>query len=573
MRLYRLHFVLLCLLLASHTAHADLSGTIEDGDGNPISGATVHLQADPDGPSVTTGPDGTFTLPLASPGSVTLAAAVTYDASASTNYATQAISATNPSSGIVIELESIPTATNASYTPPGVVACSVCHSEIVDEWRTSVHSTAAEDFWVRDLFSGDGSPGGSAGYVFTETHDPGESGTCATCHSPMADAFDPGNVLLSDAYDSGEQFALDGVSCLGCHQIHELGSPNAIHTVGGTEYRFPESGLSSTDRYVWGPLDDVDNRFMRASYAPFFRQSELCASCHQYLSPIGQTTYEEWQASPYAVPGDGFRTCQDCHMPQRTGSDVICDRSGVPQRPAEQRHAHTFIGSTPEMLTANLFLDTTVEQTPGQVTVTASVSNAGAGHDFPTGVSIRNALLVIQAEVDGVPLTQSSGPTVPDWANDDVPGTQPGDYGGLAGTGYAKILEGRINGQGDPVSPVLFVDAETVLWKNTIPAETTDTVTVTFDLPPDALNGATLLIESRLLYRRAFRALAVTKQWETTPQGGDIEIEVATETINDLVTGGISAEIPTLAPWGMLGMIFLLTLSAFVLHRRKNALR
>ena len=34
-------------------------------------------------------------------------------------------------------------------------------------------------------------------------------------------------------------------------------------------------------------------------------------------------------------------------------------------------------------------------------------------------------------------------------------------------------------------------------------------------------------MDVKLLYRRAWRALAVTKGWTQTPQGGPIEIEVA----------------------------------------------
>ena len=210
-----------------------------------------------------------------------------------------------------------------------------------------------------------------------------------------------------------------------------------------------------------------------------------------------------------------------------------------------------------------------VEQSGGLITVRASVSNFGAGHDFPTGVSIRNALLVLSAEVAGSPLNQASGPTVPEWADDDVPGQQEGDYAGMPGTGFAKILEGRINGEGDPVWPVLFVDAEVVREKSTIPSGGTHVTEVVFNAPPAVLLGSPLRVEARLLYRRAFRALAVTKGWTVTPQGGDIEIEVANEAV-DTILGTASADIPTLDSKGLLALILLLLLVGFVQLQRNR---
>lgn len=557
-------FGALSLLLCPSGLRADVSGTVVDGDLNPIAGATVHLRADPTGPTVTTNASGQFTLPIATPGSVELAAFVTYNPANPINYNTNTLVTTNPATGVEIELPVISAVSNAPYSVPLVAeSCIACHTEIAAEWQGSVHAGAGTDFWVRDLFSGDGSPGGGNGYVFTATHDPGATGTCATCHQVMSDVFDPGNTMFNTNSGPG---VIDGVSCLGCHQIHKLGNPNGIHTLGSAEYRFP-LGDKSTDRFVWGPLDDVDAGFMRASHAPFFKDSQLCSSCHEYQAPFGQTTYTEWQASPYAVPGPGFRSCQDCHMPQRTTSGVVCDLFGAPERPASQRHSHAFVGSTPSTLAANIALDTEVEQANGQVIVRSTVDNFGAGHDFPTGISLRNAILLISASVDGQPLTQISGPTVPSWADDDVPGEQPGDHAGKPGRGFAKILEGRINGSGPVVWPVLFIDAENVREKHTVPAGGTDTTEVAFSLPEGVSPGANLHVEARLLYRRAFRAVAVTKGWTQTPQGGPIEIEVQANSLDLEVVRGV-VDVPATSPAALGLLALMIAAAAFVLLRR-----
>ena len=102
---------------------------------------------------------------------------------------------------------------------------------------------------------------------------------------------------------------------------------------------------------------------------------------------------------------------------------------------------------------------------------------------------------------------------------------QAGDFSGLAGKGFAKLLSGRINGVGQTVTPVLFIDAESLI-STTIPAASTDSSSYRFTLPA-GVNLADVDVDARLLYRRAFRALSVTKGWTLTPSGGPIEVEVA----------------------------------------------
>ena len=253
----------------------------------------------------------------------------------------------------------------------------------------------------------------------------------------------------------------------------------------------------------------------------------MCASCHQYANPTtgapGQNTYKEWLSSPYAQPGPDRRTCQNCHMPKETSPGQI-GMTG-PNRPASQRTTHRFIGATPERLVENIDLRIEAVQDNGLLVVTAEVENQ-CGHNFPTGISIRNALLLVEARVGAVELEQVDGPVLPFWASDDVPGTQPGDYAGRPGKGYAKVLQGRINGEGPVQQPVLFIDAETVLSDTAIPSGSTDRVELRFAIPPDLKDSAVASVDARLLYRRAWRALAVTKGWTQTPGGMPVEIPV-----------------------------------------------
>lgn len=522
------------LSLVAPRLAADVSGVVRDPAFTPIAGARVRMQTAAS-PVVTTGADGSFTLPVTFAGSQVVAASLPYDPLLAVNYNSDGVNAGDGQTGLVIVLQPIP---DASAGPPTTITsnfCGQCHEDQYAELQTSNHALAAVDAWVLDLYSGTGTPGGSAGYVFKNLHDPGASGFCATCHAALADVSDPGNVQL-DAVNTAS--GLDGVNCQACHQIDSVNADAAaLHLLGNATYRFPDE-MGGAWRFVWGPLPDVRDVMLNAE-ASVFAQSRFCGSCHEYDNPTtqapGQSTYSEWQASPYAVPGPAFRSCQDCHMPAALFPGALTN-FGEPLRPGDQRHAHTFVGATPATLQAAITLAAGAMEVGNQIQVTAQVANQGAGHSFPTGVSIRNALLVVSASFQGTPLMQTSGPTIPFWADDDVPGPQPGDYAGQPGKGYARILEGRINGTGPVVRPVLFIDAESVFSNTLIPAGQTDATAFSFALPPGIQPDDVVDVRLRLLYRRAFRATAVTKGWTQTPAGGPIEIEIAQQNLQVTVT-------------------------------------
>jgi nitrate/TMAO reductase-like tetraheme cytochrome c subunit len=514
------------LLSTPGPVNADIAGrVIDDVDGTPIAEATVAMRARPDLGRATTDGDGRFLLPLSFSGILEIGAARAYDPEAAINYRSEAQQVLDGLVEVEIRLQRLPPGDDPNYVPPSADQfCRSCHGTYYSQWLGSRHAGAARNTWVLDLYAGTGTPGGGAGYVFRHSHDPDDTGLCATCHAPLEDVFAPGEVFLDQV---GSAAGRDGVTCLACHQLaHVNDDVDALHHLGNGEYRFP-LGNAATSMFVWGALPDLPSIPMQNSYSPLHAESKFCASCHQYTNPNtgapGQNTYREWLASPYAAPGANHRTCQNCHMPAQATPAVI--GGGGPVRPGSQRHAHTFIGATPARLRENILLRAQTVQDGGQLVVDTEVENR-CGHNFPTGISIRNAVLVVTARIGGVDLIQVGGPVLPFWASDDLPGDQPGDYAGRPGKGYAKVLEGRINGSGPVQRPVLFIDAEDTHSDTGIASGSIDAGRFRFAIPPGLPAGTTAQVEVRLLYRRAWRALAVTKGWTTTPGGLPVEIEV-----------------------------------------------
>ena len=498
-----------------------INGQVIDAtNGSPVADAVVRTQARPDLQTATTGADGTFTLDVSGFGSnvdIPVAAALAYDANAGVNYLTTVVQA-DAGSTVEIALTRIPTTENPTYQPVSSSACSGCHIEQTIQWRSSNHSRAAINPRLMDLYSGEGfdTPTAGDGYVFTTLHESENTGLCAVCHAPNENPADPGGVKLNEVTSAA---GLEGVTCTSCHQLHTVeGDTKAIHLLGNAEFRFPQAsrgGADATHEHVWGPLGDVSFNRMRAAWYPKFSSAELCASCHEYVNPDsrapGQTTFSEWQTSPAAANGV---QCQDCHMPVADEAGPLAVGVGqAPQRPAGQRHDHSFPGVYSGTFGDPVEVRLSFQTATPYVVVTSEVESLIAGHRWPTGVDERNALVWVEAFLNDQPLAFESGDTLPAWTSDDVPGRDPGDYDGLPGRGYVKLLSGKINGEGETLAPVPFIDAEEELAFTAIPPGATDIGQYTFRLPDTARVGDTLTFRATVIYRRTFRAIAVAKGW------------------------------------------------------------
>ncbi|MBL4684814.1 MAG: hypothetical protein JKY37_09515 [Nannocystaceae bacterium] len=180
-------------------------------------------------------------------------------------------------------------------------------------WQGSLMANAARDpvFW--------------AGVALADQDHPGETVDCIRCHSPRAFLNGRGDATeITDLQPAD----FDGVTCEACHRMED-DSPNPL---GNARYHIDDVPVNGVVPRR-GPWDDyVEPNSPPHPYIadPFTGSSELCGTCHDVSTPRArldeegtqiapnfneQRTYSEWANSDYAAEGEGFASCQDCHMP------------------------------------------------------------------------------------------------------------------------------------------------------------------------------------------------------------------------------------------------------------------
>lgn len=503
-------------LLAPRVAAAQVSGTVVEAETlEPMPGVRVSVQASDD--ETVTDADGAFELPLATGDVVVVAAAQGYF------YA--GLPATAPLSGLELALEPVPEADDPDYTFPSPAACSTCHPAQYAQWQESPMAQAGSNRWVYDTYDGSGTPGGMGGFVYTRdsVHAPDNPASeCRSCHQPEPWINDLGSAL--EPIDALSSESLHGISCVVCHQTAAIDETKPSFPgmwPGVVSFRRPFSAAP----VMFGALGDVDFTspgVMRASYQPQL-PSAVCAACHQdsndpdqdgdFEEPdgvISEPTYLEWLASPYADPeSPSYATCAGCHMPV-VDNPSACVVLPEIDRPLGDIREHTFRGTSPDFLEQAVTLSLETSATPGELTAVVTIDNDKTGHHVPTGVTIRNAILVVEATLaaDGSPLTFTGEQRVHELGGVGDPAE--GYFAGLPGKLYAKLNHDQ-NGEG----PTFFTDATGITFDTRIPALEQDVTSYTFAVP----EGGEVEVRARLVYRRSWRALVDAKGW--TSDGHD----------------------------------------------------
>lgn len=232
-------------------------------------------------------------------------------------------------------------------------SCGTCHKEIYDEWRSSIHAKAFEDpffqaYWKRD----------------------DNIWVCLNCHTPMENqqptlikeiprgrvekAVQEPNPHYDPAYQK------EAITCAACHV---------------------------RDGVILGPFDDSAAPHP-TKFDPAFRTAQVCYRCHNVVSGPAQFynvgpcgTYAEYEGK-FFMQERGF-ICQTCHMPE-------IDRPVASGAPIRRGRQHLWRGGhDPEMIkravAVRVQTDPPAPKPGEQVTFTATLINAGAGHKIPTG--------------------------------------------------------------------------------------------------------------------------------------------------------------------------------------------
>jgi len=531
----RVFILPLSLLLLTSSVNAQVAGTVvDDVTDEPISEAVVSVQASDI--ETSTDPTGAFSLADATGQGLTIVAG-------SKGYFYSSAIVTSPESNLELRLEPVPQVDDPRYTFQPPEKCRSCHEEQYQEWKGSPMSKAGLNTWVYDIYNGEGTgttelPGFI--YLRDSVHaDDNPESECASCHQPEPWAREPFTALGD--FDDPTPGMEHGVACDMCHRIADIdiSKPNFPGIYPGVVTLTRPVGPEIW-KVMYGVLGDADfyqRGWMRASYQPQMK-SEVCAACHQDKNDpdgtegsgdfesedaiISEPTYLEWLDSDYSDPSsDVYAECVDCHMPA-TGAAAACDRVGF-TRPDGDVRSHNILGTTPEFLDNALTMTMDARIEGDSLLVDVAIENDRTGHHVPTGVTIRNMILLVEAwqVSDGAPLEQTGGPTIHTLGGVGEGGPEEGYYAGLPGRLYGKInIAAPVPPQEEGASPTFFTDAVAIVSDNRIPALETDESSYAFDAPP---NAGEINVRARVIYRRSWRALVDGKEWKYDGHGNPLE--------------------------------------------------
>lgn len=245
--------------------------------------------------------------------------------------------------------------------------CALCHGydfaqmanvtaegedvNMIDGWRSTMMANSARDpFWQAKV--------SHEVSLNPDLQVEIESG-CTDCHAPLG--FFNAKKNGQDTYTMDEMnadpIAMDGVSCLACHQQSpdslDIGFSGNLHFVDTVFAYGPyESPLVS-------PMASVSTYI--PTYSDHVNDAALCSSCHSLQTNtindagvvtdnvfVEQATYHEWLNSTYS-DDDQDITCQSCHMPD-LGEEAIRISAIYDVNPRTPYYLHDLVGGNVHML-------------------------------------------------------------------------------------------------------------------------------------------------------------------------------------------------------------------------------
>lgn len=504
---------------------AQVTGVVRDqGTFQPVSGAMVTLQATTT--RAVSDSSGSFSLSGASGENLIIVAS-------KKSYYSGSVQVSTPASDVLILVQSVPQDSNVSYSFTSPTTCGSCHPDQFSQWTNSPMALGGRNTWLYDTYNGTGTPGGMGGFVYTRDSRfamANPASECASCHQPEPWIKTPFSAL--EDFNNPSPGALHGVSCDVCHKVAHMDEsrPNFPGMYPGVvTVTRPNSSSRQVEYGVLGDASFTMTGTMRPSFQPQLT-AVLCAACHQDKNDpdqdgdfeeangiISEPTYGEWLDSPYGDPeSTSYASCVGCHMPSY-GATTVCQTLMYipPIRDSETIRGHRIEGTTPAFLENSVELAMSCQPHDSVVAVEVRITNSGTGHHVPTGVTVRNMILLVEAwrESDSSALGYLGTETV--HALGGVGDPAGGYYSGLPGKLYAKVIH-----DSSGHFPTFFTDAAGFVFDNRIPALATDTTYYAFSVPPE---GGTYHVRARLIYRRAFRALVDAKGWLTDGHGAPLE--------------------------------------------------
>ena len=554
-----------------------ISGTVTDQTtGQPLAGAAIRVQATEF--QALSAVDGSFSLNVPAALGLQVVAAAK-------GYYYRALTLDSPSSGTLFELEGVPLEDDPAYLLRDPGSCSSCHPKQYGEWVGTPMSRAGFNTWVHDIYNGSGTPGGLGGFVYVRdsVHAAANPNSeCASCHQPQHWIENP-MAALDDDTANPTPAVLHGVSCEVCHKVADVSVANINYPglfPGAAQFTRPTS-----DQVMYGILGDVAfdvSNVMRGSLQPQL-VAETCGLCHQdkndpdgthaFDGVTSEPTYTEWAESAYGDPQSlMYRTCVDCHMPI-SSDQVVCTVIPTPPRQPERVRSHQILGTSAEFLEHAVELTVDLTTQADQLLIDVELFNAHTGHHVPTGVTIRNMILLVEAwPQGGDPINDALIYTGNQLVHDlgGIGDPQQGYFAGLPGKYFSKVNHDA-SGQG----PTFFTDATGILFDNRIPALQSDFSQYRFQLPPGTHD---IDVRVRLIYRRSFRFLVDAKQWTEDGHGNLLEDLVAPhfghlmESYENQITTQVAFPVPTFSPWMMFGFMAAIVSAAlaFAISHKPN---
>ena len=266
--------------------------------------------------------------------------------------------------------DGLPDTSNALFTGSG--KCAGCHGtdpiayanvtadgadiNPTSQWRSSLMANSAKDpFWRAKV---------AHEVAVNPDHQLELEDKCTSCHAPLGhfNAHHIGEEHYSMAQLFQDSLALDGVSCVACHQQ----SPTVGNTFSGvmafdSAMIYGQYGAGKDDEPL---LEDPMMEYVgyNIGYGAHVDGSEICAGCHSLVTQtadldgnltgadyVEQATYHEWLNSAYADDGETPMECQDCHMP-KVEEGVVISSGYAWLQPRSPYSEHILVGGNVQML-------------------------------------------------------------------------------------------------------------------------------------------------------------------------------------------------------------------------------